>query len=103
MEVSKKTYYNYSSSNVTQSYRRRQNKKYFIKKCLVPSVFEYVSFGFRKKSGVHSVLQHVQLFWYPISWFYVCDIEKVCGAINHHILISEFKLEVDDQKVVSEL
>lgn len=70
---------------------------------MIPSVFEYVSFGFRKKLGVHSVLEHIQLFWYPISWFYSCEIEKVCGAINYHILISELQLEVDDQRVANEL
>ena len=105
VEVSQRVYYDYKFSKFdsTQAYRCSKNKKYFIKKWMVPSVFEYVSFGLRKKLGVHSVLQHIQLFWYPISWFYACDIEKICGAINHHILISEFKLEVDDQRVVNEL
>lgn len=104
-EVSQKMYYNYSCPkfNPTQQYRCRKNKKYFIKKWIVPCVFEYVSFGYRKKLGVHSALQYIQLLWHPISWFYSCDIEKVCGSINHHILISEFKLEVDDQRVVNEL
>jgi hypothetical protein len=105
VEVDQNMYYSYlpPKFNPTQSNRFRKNKKYFVKLWIVPGVFEYVSFGFRRNLSVHSAVQHIQLFWYPTSWFSSCDIEKVFDTINQHILINEFKLKVDDQRVENEL
>jgi hypothetical protein len=103
--VNKKTYYDYLplKFDPTQNHRFIKDKKYLIKEWIVPSVFEYISFGFRKNLGVHSALQHIQLFWYPICWFSSCGIEKVFDHYNYHILINELKLEVNDQKLEDEI
>lgn len=104
-EVNKKSYDSYLplKFDPTQQDRFTRNRKYLVKEWIVPSVFEYVSFGFRRNFKAHSVLRHIQLFWYSINWFVLFDIEKIFNNLNYHILVKELNLEVADQKVEDEI
>ena len=59
------------------------------------------SHGFRPKRSCHTALDSIQKTFVGVKWFIEGDISKFFDTIDHHILISQIRNRIRDERFIS--